>query len=124
MTIDENGFKFDPSVEDVHNACSAFCHVLSVTGDRSLPSSRAIFDLIKQDSGDPPSDYIQMKLPDEFTANVEAILRRTFRNDERMIRDALKEFDAFPKFLDKSVRIPAVISERFQRRSVMKLSNV
>lgn len=60
MTIDENGFKFDPSVDEIRTAWSAFCKVISVTGDESLQSSRIIFDLIKQDSTDLPSDYIRV----------------------------------------------------------------
>jgi len=48
---------------------------------------------------------------------MENVLRETFQSDESMIRDALKEFNAFPKFLDKSVRIPVVISKQFQNNS-------
>ena len=61
VAIDENGFKFNPSVEDIRMDWSTFCNVISVTGDRSLPSSHIIFDLIKQESSsDLPSDYINV----------------------------------------------------------------
>ena len=47
-------------------------------------------------------------------ANVKVILQETFQHDEGMIRDALKEFDEFPKYLSKMVRVSVIISSSFR----------
>ena len=57
---------------------------------------------------------LKVKIPAEFMANVKVILQETFQHDEGMIRDALKEFDEFPKYLSKMVRVSVIISSSFR----------
>ena len=115
---ESGGLQFDPPVQEISSAWEQFCDLLSVAAYKSLQSSSAVFDAIRQHQelqGQPGSgaaaidpdaasaQCIKVKTPPEFLDQVRSNISDSFRDDEATLEAALEQFVVFSSLLKDSV---------------------